>query len=46
MGRMILNILLTFSQFEHELISERIRDTCSITQTAWQGAWRNGALRI
>lgn len=27
MGRMILNILLTFSQFEHELISERIRDT-------------------
>lgn len=27
MGRMILNILLTFSQFERELISERIRDT-------------------
>jgi len=27
MGRMILNILLTFSQFERELISERVRDT-------------------
>jgi site-specific DNA recombinase len=27
MGRMILNILLTFSQFERELISERSRDS-------------------
>lgn len=27
MGRMILNILLTFSQFERELISERTRDS-------------------
>lgn len=27
MGRMILNILLTFSQFERELISERVRDS-------------------
>lgn len=27
MGRMILNVLLTFSQFERELISERIRDS-------------------
>ena len=26
MGRMILNILLTFSQFERELIAERVRD--------------------
>lgn len=27
MGRMILNILLTFSQFERELIAERVRDS-------------------
>lgn len=27
MGRMILNVLLTFSQFERELISERVRDS-------------------
>ncbi|MEP2608552.1 MAG: recombinase family protein [Cyclobacteriaceae bacterium] len=27
MGRMILNILLTFSQFERELIAERVKDS-------------------
>jgi DNA invertase Pin-like site-specific DNA recombinase len=27
MGRMILNVLLTFSQFERELIGERVRDS-------------------
>ncbi|UYV16624.1 recombinase family protein [Porphyrobacter sp. ULC335] len=27
MGRMILNVLLTFSQFERELIAERVRDS-------------------
>ena len=27
MGRMVLNILLTFAQFERELISERVKDT-------------------
>lgn len=27
MGRLILNILLTFSQFERELIAERVRDS-------------------
>lgn len=27
MGRMILNVLLTFSQFERELITERVRDS-------------------
>ena len=26
MGRLILNILLTFAQFERELISDRVRD--------------------
>ncbi|GGD65102.1 hypothetical protein GRI62_11570 [Erythrobacter arachoides] len=27
MGRMILNVLLTFSQFEREMIAERVRDS-------------------
>jgi site-specific DNA recombinase len=27
MGRMILNVLLTFSQFERDLIAERVRDS-------------------
>jgi len=26
MGRLILNILLTFAQFERELMSDRVRD--------------------
>jgi DNA invertase Pin-like site-specific DNA recombinase len=30
MGRMILNTLLTFSQFERELIAERVRDSIRI----------------
>lgn len=29
MGRLILNILLTFAQFERELASDRIRDRCA-----------------
>lgn len=27
MGRMILNVLLAFSQFEREVIAERVRDS-------------------
>ena len=30
MGRLVLNILLTFAQFERELASERIRDRCAL----------------
>ena len=30
MGRLVLNILLTFAQFERELSSERIRDRCAL----------------
>ncbi|MEO9490930.1 MAG: recombinase family protein, partial [Marinomonas sp.] len=30
MGRMILNILLTFSQFERELVAERVRDNVRV----------------
>lgn len=40
LGRMILNILLTFSQFERELISDRIRD--SVRQRKRHGQWPGG----
>ncbi|VVS96133.1 recombinase family protein [Erythrobacter sp. EC-HK427] len=40
MGRMIMNVLLTFSQFEHELISERIRD--SMRTRKRHGLWHGG----
>jgi DNA invertase Pin-like site-specific DNA recombinase len=29
MGRLTLNVLLSFAQFEREVIGERIRDICS-----------------
>lgn len=40
MGRMILNVLLTFSQFERELIADRIRD--SIRTRKQHGLWPSG----
>lgn len=39
-GRMILNILLTFSQFERELIAERVRDNVRLRQR--HGLWPGG----
>jgi DNA invertase Pin-like site-specific DNA recombinase len=33
MGRLVLNILLTFAQFERELASERIRDRCALLRS-------------
>lgn len=39
-GRMILNILLTFSQFEREITAERIRD--SIESRKSHGRWTGG----
>jgi DNA invertase Pin-like site-specific DNA recombinase len=33
MGRLVLNILLTFAQFERELSSERIRDRCALRRS-------------
>lgn len=44
MGRMILNVLLTFSQFEHELISERIRD--SMRTRKQHGLWQWGPTTV
>jgi DNA invertase Pin-like site-specific DNA recombinase len=41
MGRMALNILITFAQFERELIGERIRDkfAASRKKGIWMGGW-------
>jgi len=40
MGRLILNILLSFAQFEREMISERTRD--KIAATRRKGKWSGG----
>ncbi|MCP4545226.1 MAG: recombinase family protein [bacterium] len=40
MGRLTLNILLSFSQFEREIISERTRD--KIAATRRKGKWAGG----
>ena len=39
-GRLLRNIMLTFAQFERELISERIRD--KIAERAKKGLWSSG----
>ena len=41
MGRLTLNILLSFAQFEREVIGERIRDkfTASRRKGIWMGGW-------
>jgi site-specific DNA recombinase len=39
-GRLILNVLLSFAQFERELIAERTRD--KIAATRRQGKWSGG----
>ncbi len=40
MGRLILNVLLSFAQFERELIAERIRD--KIAAQRRRGKWAGG----
>jgi site-specific DNA recombinase len=40
MGRLILNVLLSFAQFEREIIGERIRD--KIAATRRKGKWSGG----
>jgi len=40
MGRLMLNVLLSFAQFERELISERTRD--KIAATRRKGKWSGG----
>ncbi|HEV7225256.1 MAG TPA: recombinase family protein [Pirellulales bacterium] len=41
MGRLVLNVLLSFAQFEREIISERTRD--KIAATRRKGKWSGGA---
>jgi site-specific DNA recombinase len=40
MGRLVLNVLLSFAQFERELISERTRDKVAATRR--KGKWSGG----
>lgn len=40
MGRMVLNIMLTFAQFERELTAERIRDKFAASKR--KGLWMHG----
>lgn len=42
MGRLVLNVLLSFAQFERELISERTRD--KIAAARRRGKWTGGPL--
>jgi site-specific DNA recombinase len=41
MGRMHLNIMLTFAQYEREVIGERIRDKVAASRKKgmWMGGW-------
>lgn len=40
MGRLMLNVLLSFAQFEREITGERIRD--KIAASKRKGMWRAG----
>src|SRR5574344_918344 len=44
MGRLTLNILLSFAQFEREVTGERIRDKFAASRK--KGLWRHGAAPI
>ncbi len=44
MGRLTLNVLLSFAQFEREVTSERIRD--KIAASKKKGLWMGGALPL
>ena len=43
MGRLTLNILLSFAQFEREVIGERIRDKVAASRK--RGMWMGSVLR-
>src|SRR4029450_9838534 len=44
MGRLTLNVLLSFAQFERELIGERVRD--KIAASKRKGLWVGGPVRL
>ena len=43
MGRLTLNVLLSFAQFEREVTGERIRD--KIAASKRKGMWMGGSCR-
>ena len=47
MGRLTLNVLLSFAQFEREVIGERIRDKVAASRKKgiWMGGWCSARLR-
>lgn len=44
MGRLTLNVLLSFAQFERELSSERVRDKIAASRA--KGKWTGGAISL
>ena len=44
MGRLTLNVLLSFAQFEREVTGERIRD--KIAASKKKGMWMGGNVRL
>ena len=44
MGRLTLNVLLSFAQFEREVIAERVRD--KIAQSKAKGMWMGGTVPL
>lgn len=44
MGRLTLNVLLSFAQFEREVISERVRDKVAASKA--KGMWMGGSLAL
>ena len=44
MGRLTLNILLSFAQFEREVIAERVRD--KIRASRQKGMWMGGSVPL
>ena len=44
MGRLTLNVLLSFAQFEREVIAERIRDKVAASKA--RGMWMGGTVPL
>ena len=44
MGRLTLNVLLSFAQFEREVIGERVRD--KIAASKKKGMWMGGTVPL
>jgi DNA invertase Pin-like site-specific DNA recombinase len=44
MGRLILNVLLSFAQFEREVIGERVRDKIATSKS--KGLWVGGPVLL